>query len=129
MFDNRPTTAYPDIEPHGTPGFSIRHADNVVLKHCSLTWGEKRPDYFTHASRSRERDRVELHRVRRRSGASGAGRGHLDSLKPGIDESVHGRLAVHRFLNLYLQCFQRSLPELAPAIFLFTNSEVWRVVY
>jgi hypothetical protein len=49
LFDNRPTTAYPGIEPHGNPGFSIRYADNVVLKHCSVKWGDKRPDYFTHA--------------------------------------------------------------------------------
>jgi polygalacturonase len=49
VFDDRPTTAYPDIEKHGNPGFSIRHADNVVLKRCSVKWGDKRPDYFTHA--------------------------------------------------------------------------------
>ena len=49
LFDNRPTTAYPGIEPHANPGFSIRYADNVVLKHCSVKWGDKRPDYFTHA--------------------------------------------------------------------------------
>jgi polygalacturonase len=49
LFDNRPTTAYPDIELHGTPGFSIRHADNVVLENCRVNWGNNRPDYFTHA--------------------------------------------------------------------------------
>jgi polygalacturonase len=49
LFDNRPTTAYPGIEQHGNPGFSIRYADNVVLKHSSVKWGDKRPDYFTHA--------------------------------------------------------------------------------
>ena len=49
LFDDRPTTAYPGIEPHGNPGFSIRYADNVVLKNCSVKWGDKRPDYFTHA--------------------------------------------------------------------------------
>jgi hypothetical protein len=49
LFDNRPTTAYPGIEPHGNPGFSIRYADNVVVKHSSVKWGDKRPDYFTHA--------------------------------------------------------------------------------
>jgi polygalacturonase len=49
LFDNRPTTAYPGIEPHGNPGFSIRSADNVILKHCGVKWGDKRPDYFTHA--------------------------------------------------------------------------------
>jgi polygalacturonase len=49
LFDNRPTTAYPDIEPHNNPGFSIRHADNVSLKKCRVAWGKNRPDYFTHA--------------------------------------------------------------------------------
>jgi hypothetical protein len=49
LFDNRPTTVYPGIEPHGNPGFSIRYADNVVLKHSSVKWGDHRPDYFTHA--------------------------------------------------------------------------------
>ena len=49
LFDDRPTTAYPGIEPHGNPGFSIRYADNVVVKHSSVKWGDKRPDYFTHA--------------------------------------------------------------------------------
>lgn len=49
LFDNRPTTVYPDIEPHGNPGFHLRHADNVLLKKCSVAWGKNRPDYFTHA--------------------------------------------------------------------------------
>ncbi|MGA9625090.1 MAG: glycosyl hydrolase family 28 protein, partial [Bryobacteraceae bacterium] len=49
LFDDRPTTAYPAIEPHGNPGFSIRYADNVVLKHSSVKWGDKRPEYFTNA--------------------------------------------------------------------------------
>src|SRR5262249_2867161 len=29
IFDNRPTTAMDGIEKHGTPGFSVRHADDV----------------------------------------------------------------------------------------------------
>ena len=49
VFDNRPTTAYPGIEQHGDPGFSIRHADNVVMKKCHVEWGKNRADYFTHA--------------------------------------------------------------------------------
>ena len=49
MWDNRPTTAIPQYEEHGTPGFSIRHADDVTLKNCSLTWGKNCPDYFTNA--------------------------------------------------------------------------------
>jgi hypothetical protein len=50
VFDNRPTEGrYPEIEPHGTPGFHLRSADNVVLKRCRVAWGENRPEYFTHA--------------------------------------------------------------------------------
>ena len=48
-WDNRPTTAYPDLEPHGSPGINVRHADKVSLRHCKLSWGDARPDYFTHA--------------------------------------------------------------------------------
>lgn len=49
LFDNRPTQVYPEIEPHRNPGFSIRHADNVTLESCRVTWGENRPEYFSHA--------------------------------------------------------------------------------
>ncbi len=49
VFDNRPTTAYPDLEKHNTPGISIRYADNVVLTNCSIAWGKNVPDYFTYA--------------------------------------------------------------------------------
>lgn len=62
LFDNRWTTAYPDIEPHGNPGFLIRFADNVELNNCSVSWGKNRidrlvingertfqPDFFTYA--------------------------------------------------------------------------------
>jgi len=49
VWDNRPTSAVPDLEPHSTPGFSVRHADNVTLKNTRLSWGANRPNYFTHA--------------------------------------------------------------------------------
>jgi len=49
VWDNRPTTAYPAIEEHATPGIHVRHADNVILRHCSIAWGRNTPDYFTHA--------------------------------------------------------------------------------
>lgn len=49
LWDNRPTTAIEGIELHGNPGYSIRHADNVTLKDCRVSWGQNRPDYFTHA--------------------------------------------------------------------------------
>ena len=62
LFDNRWTTAYPDIEPHGNPGFLVRFADNVNLNKCNVAWGKNRidrlvingertfqPDFFTYA--------------------------------------------------------------------------------
>jgi len=49
VFDNRPTTAVPDLEPHKTPGIIVRHADNVTLTNCTVTWGKDSPDYFTYA--------------------------------------------------------------------------------
>jgi polygalacturonase len=49
VFDNRPTTAYPEIEAHNTPGVSVRYADNVLLKDCRVAWGRNCPPSFTHA--------------------------------------------------------------------------------
>lgn len=49
VYDNRPTTAYPDLEPHRTPGIHIRFADRVTLKDCKVAWGANRPDYFSSA--------------------------------------------------------------------------------
>ncbi len=60
LFDNRPTTAYPGIEPRGNPGYYIRHADNVVLKNCSIKWGANVPDYFTHALEAHDATGVKL---------------------------------------------------------------------
>ena len=49
LFDNRPTKVYEGIEPHDNPGIYIRYADQVVLKDCSISWGDNIPDYFTNA--------------------------------------------------------------------------------
>jgi hypothetical protein len=49
LFDNRPTSVIQPIEAHDTPGIIIRHADDVVLKNCSITWGAHVPDYFSYA--------------------------------------------------------------------------------
>lgn len=50
VWDNRPAApAYPPIEEHGTPGISVRCADNIALRRCRIAWGAHRPDYFTHA--------------------------------------------------------------------------------
>jgi hypothetical protein len=49
VFDNRPTTAYPDVEPHNTPGISVRYADHVALNDCTVTWGKNCPPTFSEA--------------------------------------------------------------------------------
>ena len=49
LFDNRPTRVIEPIEFHDNPGFSLRHAENVILNHCSVRWDKDRPDYFTSA--------------------------------------------------------------------------------
>jgi polygalacturonase len=49
VWDNRPTSALPDLEPHVTPAISVRHADRVALKNCRVAWGKNVPDDFTHA--------------------------------------------------------------------------------
>jgi len=76
MFDNRPTTAGPALEPHRTPAFSIRQADKVILDRCRASWGGLAPDYFTHAL---EAEDVTSLAVRRFTGAAA---------HPGRDEAV-----------------------------------------
>jgi len=49
VWDNRPTSAVPGLEPHGTPGIHVRFADRVALDRCRVGWGANCPDYFTHA--------------------------------------------------------------------------------
>jgi hypothetical protein len=49
VFDNRPTAALEPIERHATPAIHIRCADGVTLRDCRVNWGNKRPEYFTHA--------------------------------------------------------------------------------
>jgi len=49
VFDNRPTRVLDPVETHATPGISIRCADDVTLKNCSIAWGRNLPDYFTSA--------------------------------------------------------------------------------
>ncbi len=49
FFDNRPMTGATALEPHGTPGFNFREADEISLRRCRVAWGRQVPDYFTHA--------------------------------------------------------------------------------
>ena len=48
-WDNRPTSAVLEIEPHRTSGFAFRCVDGVALTDCSVTWGEDRTTTFGHA--------------------------------------------------------------------------------
>ncbi len=67
LFDNRPTTAYPGIEPHGTPGMHIRFADDIVVNNCSVKWGNNVPEYFTHALEAENSTGVKLTRFKGQS--------------------------------------------------------------
>jgi polygalacturonase len=49
LFDNRPTKTYEEIERHDNPGIYIRFSNRVLLKDCSVSWGDNVPDYFTNA--------------------------------------------------------------------------------
>jgi len=49
MFDNRPTKAIAPIELHANPGFSLRDADGITLKNCSVVFRGDRLGEFTHA--------------------------------------------------------------------------------
>jgi len=60
LYDNRPTTAIPAIEPHDTPGFSIEHADNVTLRNCKVAWGPNVPDYFSYAVEAKDTTGLKL---------------------------------------------------------------------
>jgi polygalacturonase len=79
VFDNRPTSAYPDVEKHTTPGFSIRYADGVTLRDCRLEWGQNLPDTFTHGIESENTTGLEI------AGFTGA------AAHPGRDQAIVNR--------------------------------------
>lgn len=54
LFDNRPTKVYQEIEPHDNPGIYIRFSDQVLLKDCTVSWGDNVPDYFTNAIKAHD---------------------------------------------------------------------------
>lgn len=54
VFDNRPTTVMAAIEPHSNPGFSLRYAENIILKNCKVKWMKKLPPYFTHSLKAED---------------------------------------------------------------------------
>ena len=54
LYDNRPTTAIPAIEPHDTPGYSIEHADNVTLRDCKVAWDAGVGEAFTYAVEAKD---------------------------------------------------------------------------
>ena len=68
VFDNRPTTAYPGVEPHNTPGISLRYADGVTLQDCSVAWGTNCPPTFTEALETENVVPRDAHAVHRHSG-------------------------------------------------------------
>jgi hypothetical protein len=64
LFDNRPTKVYKEIEPHDTPGFSIRFSDRVMLRDCSVSWGKNIPEYFTNAIQAHDVTGLAIERFR-----------------------------------------------------------------
>jgi hypothetical protein len=71
LFDNRPTTAIEPIERHTNPGFSLRYADDVLLRNCSVRWGGNLPDYFTSAIETESVTRLKLNRFQGEGGHPG----------------------------------------------------------
>jgi polygalacturonase len=62
VFDNRPTTATDGIQLHSTPGFSIEHADRVLLEDCKVSWGAHRADSFGYAVEAQDVTGLEIKR-------------------------------------------------------------------
>lgn len=54
VFDNRPTKAVPDVEPHDTVGISIRQADRVTLQDSAVTFAPAARARFAEAVRSED---------------------------------------------------------------------------
>jgi polygalacturonase len=53
-FDNRPTASGVEgLEPHDTPGFSLRDAQHVTVRDCKVHWGSNRQPYFGPALEAR----------------------------------------------------------------------------
>ncbi len=49
-FDNRPTAAgVVGLEPHGTPVYFLRNAQNVTMRRCSAQWGRNLQPEFSYA--------------------------------------------------------------------------------
>lgn len=71
VWDNRPTTAAPALEPHGTCGYSIRHTDAITLRDCRAGWGAHCPDYFTHALEAEDTTGLTLQRFSGRAAHPG----------------------------------------------------------
>jgi len=74
MFDDRPT--YRDlgagngIVPHDSPGFSLNNTDDVTLRDCKVTWGERR-DEFSHAVEAKNCTGLKMERFEGRAANAG----------------------------------------------------------
>jgi polygalacturonase len=50
FFDNRPVgPSMAGLEPHRTPVYFLRNAENVTLRNCKAGWGAKRLDSYSYA--------------------------------------------------------------------------------
>lgn len=60
VYDNRPTKVAEPIEPHGTCGISVRHADRVAFRSSSIRWGPNPPDYYTHMLEAKDAPALDI---------------------------------------------------------------------
>jgi polygalacturonase len=60
VWDNRPGGDNGGIERHGTPAFAFRHARNVNLNGCTVAWGGKPGETFSHALEAQDVTGLEL---------------------------------------------------------------------
>ena len=60
VWDNRPGGADGGIEKHATSGFAFRHARNVNVNRCAVTWSGKPSEYFSHALEAEKVTGLEL---------------------------------------------------------------------
>jgi len=75
IFDNRPTSAYPDLEQHTTPAISVRDTDGITVRNSKVAWGGNAPDYFTHALEAERTTNLSLTRF-----SADAARSSLDAV-------------------------------------------------
>jgi polygalacturonase len=60
LYDNRPTKTYEPIVMVDNPAIYIQYADSIVLNNVKVSWGENKPEYYTHALKAVNSTAVQL---------------------------------------------------------------------